>query len=242
MKKRGLFIIGTDTDAGKTFITASLGGLLREKLANIKVLKPIASGAKRDKNNKLFSEDAREILRLGNFSLDEEKIINPICLEGEFSPKIAAKKSNINIDMQKLTADIVSVVNNNDYTIIEGAGGFTTPLTDNYRLDEWIKELGYPTLLVCDGKLGCVNRVLLTAMALKMHDIPLIGVVLNDMVSTDKELLESNIEEIKNYLGKEILAVIPQYNGNKDRLKILNWIKDYLDVDLILNKLDAAYE
>lgn len=236
MKKLGLFIIGTDTDAGKTFVTSTLGGLIREVYENVNILKPIASGAKISENGEIFSEDAREILRLSNLPYSLERTINPICLAGEFSPKIAAKKSNVDIDMKKLSSYIKAKVNNSDYTIIEGAGGLTTPLTDEYRLDEWIKELGYPVLLVCDGKLGCLNRVLLTTMALKFHKIPLVGIILNDMANTDKELLMSNIKEIENYTGKEILAVLPKYNGKKKREEELNWAKKYIDIDRLINK------
>lgn len=241
MKQRGLFVIGTDTDAGKTFVTALLGGLM-QPVTNVGLLKPIASGAKIDESGQLYSEDGRQLLRLSKLSLSLEDEINPIRIVGEYSPKIAAAKQGMTIDMDALVETIKDTVNKHDYTLIEGAGGVTTPFTDDYRLDDVIKACAYPTLLVADGRLGSINRVILTAHFVKSLGMDLIGIIVNDCNNTEPFLLKTNCEDMAHYTGLSILGVLPRYEGPQDVAKELAWAAQYLDVEKILQVWEDYYE
>lgn len=240
MKEKTLYVIGTDTDAGKTFFTSLFGALLKEEEPHTAVLKPIASGAKHRADGSLYSEDGEEIRRLLNAAEAERKVINPLCIEGEFSPKIAAKKSNIVIDMDAINDHIQKTIKAHDYTIIEGAGGVLTPFTDTLILAEHIQQLGCPVILVSDGRLGSVNRAGLTVHYCRSIGIPVLGIIINDVDHAHKELLESNIEEIKLYTKVPIFSVLPAYTGPKDREAELEWARSYIPVKEILSAWQEA--
>lgn len=236
-KNKGLFILGTDTDVGKTFITSIIAGLLFNINNNAAVLKPIASGAKLNVNNQPFSEDAHELLRFTKQPLQNEHIVNPICLTGEFSPKIAATKSNITINPINVLKNISNTVKTHDYTIIEGAGGITTPITQNYRFDHLVYDSKLPCLLVCDSRLGSINRVILSVSHLKQLKIPIIGIIINNQSNTDQELLESNISEIKYYTQLPIFATLPPCKNKNNVNETLNWASKYINIKEILDFL-----
>lgn len=243
MKEKSLYVIGTDTDAGKTFFTSLFGALLQEEEPRTAVLKPIASGAKKRADGTLYSEDGEEIRRLLNLPESEQHVINPLCIEGEFSPKIAAKKSNITIDMNAINQHIKKTIKTHDYTIIEGAGGILTPFTDTLILAEHIQELKCPIILVSDGRLGSVNRAGLTVHYCHSVGIPVLGIIINDVDNTPKELLESNIDEIKLYTKVPIFSVLPAYTGAKNREAELTWAKAYIPVqDIITAWQEATHE
>lgn len=238
MQGKSLFITGTDTDVGKTFITALIGGLLVEEGYKVGMSKPLASGALQDeKTGEIYSEDAKEHIRLAHLSPTEAAKVNQICLRGEFSPKIAAKLSNVDIDVAPVLAHIKQQIPENDYTLIEGAGGITTPISDTYTFTEFAQELKSKVLIISDGRLGSINRAVLTAAYAKQHQLEVIGIIVNDQDDTDKVLLESNLNEIELYTHLPILAVIPRYTQPKDRECELTWAKNYLSINKIIELL-----
>lgn len=252
MKQQGLVVIGTDTDAGKTFFTARFGALLRRQEEHSALLKPIASGAKIDHKGRLYSEDCYEIKRFAyseksalhivNGSPIEDKHITPIMLQSEYSPKIAARLHNTSIDLDKVTTYVKHVVEHNDYTVIESAGGITTPLTEYVRLDQWLVELDYPLLLIADGKLGSINRALLTAFHAKNLGLTIIGIIVNDQNNSEPFLLNTNFQDMAQYTGIPVLSTLPLYDGPKHIKDELLWAKKYIPYETILLRWSDYYK
>ena len=167
MKKQfKLFISGTGTDVGKTFITENLIDLLKVKGFTVSPYKPIETGCKKIKA-KLIPSDASKFHKLINKEIDID-LINPYRFQQPISPnraiRLAKKKIFIDdyIDKSKLLPK-------NDYLVVEGAGGLYSPIsTDGYNID-LITKMKMPTVLVAKDEIGVINNVLLSLDLLLKH-------------------------------------------------------------------------
>ena len=181
MKKQfKLFISGTGTDVGKTFITENLIYLLKAKGFTVSPYKPIETGCKKNKS-KLIPSDASKFHKLIDKEIDID-LINPYRFQQPISPnraiRLAHKKIFINdyIGRSKLLPK-------NDYLIIEGAGGLYSPIsTDGYNID-LIKKMKIPTVLVAKDEIGVINNILLSLDLLKKYKISVLAIILNKINS-----------------------------------------------------------
>ena len=181
MKKQfKLFISGTGTDVGKTFVTENLIYLLKAKGFTVSPYKPIETGCKKNKS-KLIPSDASKFHKLIDKEIDID-LINPYRFQQPISPnraiRLAHKKIFINdyISRSKLLPK-------NDYLIVEGAGGLYSPIsTDGYNID-LIKKMKIPTVLVAKDEIGVINNILLSLDLLKKYKISVLAIILNKINS-----------------------------------------------------------
>ena len=176
----GLFITGTDTGVGKTWFTCTLLKLLRQKNIPIAVNKPIESGCL-IQNNVCFPQDAEQ-LRLASQTTQSIQDICPYPLKAALAPDRAASMEGKQISIQ----DLVNVCQKNPQhflRVIEGAGGFYSPLTHDGLNADLAKQLQLPIILVASDRLGCINHILLSYTAIKKLQLPILSIILNQ---TDK--------------------------------------------------------
>jgi adenosylmethionine---8-amino-7-oxononanoate aminotransferase len=166
---RGLFVTGTDTDVGKTWVATLLCyGFSRQTTTNY--LKPIQSGTPTDSG---FI--AERIAQDKNF-----KILPEIYrLDLPASPNRAAQAQGLSIEWQDLTQSLEQSLSSQAYTIVEGAGGLEVPINDDYTISDLIQFSGLPCLLVASTRLGTINHTLLSVERLRQKQIPCLGIVLN---------------------------------------------------------------
>ncbi len=203
------FIVGTDTNCGKTYVTCQLLDALKDK--KVMAIKPVATGCYQEKGQ-LVGED--EVL-LKNHSGDQKRDIGLMRYQMPVSPHIAAKAEGESISLQTI-ADFCNQESFKqlDYLLIEGAGGLMAPLNEAETWLHFLRFSKIPVILVVGLRLGCLNHALLTAEVLKTHDIPCVGWVANCI---DKEMLalSENIETLKKMLWFPCLATIP-FGGSAD--------------------------
>ncbi|ETX10910.1 dithiobiotin synthetase [Marinomonas ushuaiensis DSM 15871] len=176
--KKHFFVTGTDTDAGKTFVTVGL--LKAAKRAGIKSfgLKPIAAGAERV-DGVLRHNDGVLIQQAGSVNLPYEQV-NPVVFETRMAPHISAMKENKLITASRLEGYIKgALLKPHEFALIEGAGGWRVPLNDREFLSDVAKRIGFPVILVVNMKLGCLNHAVLTAEAIVRDGLQLAGWVAN---------------------------------------------------------------
>ena len=174
---QGVFITGTDTGVGKTQIGVLLAKALRRK--NIKVIprKPIESGCKII-GSTLIPADALALKQAAHY--DGE--LREVCryrFAAPVSPLRAANLSN----RQLTTAQLVNACRHGDeegFTLVEGAGGLYSPISEDGLNADLAMALKLPVLLVAEDKLGVLNQVLLNIEALDMCGLGLVGIVLNN--------------------------------------------------------------
>ena len=101
---KGFFITATDTDMGKTVVTGLLAAGLKARGIEVGVFKPLASGAVRDADGNLVSEDARFLMRAAGIAAALGQEVNAVCLEPALTPAVAAKLEGVRIQMPEITA------------------------------------------------------------------------------------------------------------------------------------------
>ncbi len=203
-----LFITGTDTDAGKTFVSCLLlQGFSQLALKAIGV-KPIAAGAEPDTQGVLKNSDALRLQQYSGIALPYEQH-NPICLAKPAAPHLAAAELNMRIDEAALTRFNQRLVAlDADYVLIEGAGGWLLPLSQDRYLADWVADQQLPVVLVVGVKLGCLNHAMLTVREIARSGCQLVGWVANIM-QPDMLFLAENIADLTSRIGAPCLGTVP---------------------------------
>lgn len=172
-----LFVTATDTDAGKTVVSAAL--LRGLALAGIRAcgFKPVAAGAEPSSQGPVSGDAlALHTASAAGASLAE---INPVLFAAAIAPHLAAAATGQPISTALLAEAHVSLASRYPVIVAEGAGGWLTPLNDTLLLGDWVAAQGWPVLLVVRIQLGCLNHALLTAEAIRARGVRLTGWVAN---------------------------------------------------------------
>ena len=178
--KQGLFITGTDTDVGKTHVACCIANTLIKQGLSVTPRKPIASGCIRQKNGTLLSEDALHLQQACQ-SLETLETICPYQFEPAISPQRAIQEANLKISIQDLV--IACQNNNTPFTMVEGAGGFYSPLALDGLNKDLAIQLNFPTVLVVANRIGCINQALLSIEAIQSAGLRLHSIIINQISS-----------------------------------------------------------
>ncbi|MCL5260644.1 MAG: dethiobiotin synthase [Gammaproteobacteria bacterium] len=204
---KGFFITGTDTSVGKTFVAKTLLIALAKSGYKTIGLKPVASGGYNTKWG-LRNHDACILKKYSTEKLSYEKI-NPYVFQEPIAPHIAAINSGIKLTIKKiLFTSRPTLSTPADYIIIEGAGGWLTPLNKSETMADLAQAFNYPIVLVVGIRLGCINHALLTLKCIKDYGVKLHGWIAN-ILDVNMPYVMENIHTIKNRAKIPLLAVIP---------------------------------
>lgn len=207
MPTRGLFITGTDTGVGKTYVTALAARAALRAGINVGVYKPACSGATRNESGALRWEDL-EILETAIEYRFESQRICPQRFEAPLAPPVAARREGQEVDAQLLRDGAIWWNEKVDLLFVEGIGGLLCPVTDDETIADLAVDLGYPLLIVARLGLGTINHTLLTVEAALRRDLRIAGIVLNESERTDDPAAESNAAEIAKRVSVPVLGVI----------------------------------
>jgi dethiobiotin synthetase len=207
---KGLFITGTDTGVGKTFIASGLLRAFRSKGLNVCPMKPVETGC-RPRAGKLFPRDTIKLARASGTKLPMSTM-NPYRFRSSVAPSVAADLENRAIHKKKIISIYNRLVRKYDITIVEGAGGIMVPVYREYLFLDLIKDLGLPLLIVTRPGLGTINHTLLTIEIATMRGIKVLGVIINHTTPKKSGLPEKTNPEIIERLGRvPILAIVPNF-------------------------------
>lgn len=175
----GFFITGTDTNIGKTFMTCLIAKNLQKRpgLA-VFVRKPIASGCIKQSDGYLLSEDAHA-LYLASQCQEPMEIICPYRFEAVASPAHAIRQSTSGLTLSNLIS--ACQVPNKGFRLVEGAGGFYSPITPDALNADLAMALQLPIILVVGNQLGCINHCLLSLAAIEQTKLSIAAVIVNDL-------------------------------------------------------------
>jgi len=194
---RTLFITGTDTDAGKTYVACALLRRLREQGLAARGFKPVASGCTRTDAG-WRSADALDLIAASSSAAVYEDH-NPYAFGPAIAPHLAAAEAGVAIQPERLSAAHARLALGQDWLIAEGAGGWLTPLGADLSLGDWVAAQGWPVLLVVELRLGCLNHALLSAEAIRRRT-RLAGWVAN-IRNPGMDRLDANLAELEARLG-----------------------------------------
>jgi dethiobiotin synthetase len=191
---RGLFITGSDTDVGKTYIACELIRQLQDQGPGLEIRKPVESGCSTGESSLLIAEDALK-LRAANQGRESMERIAPYRFRAALAPPRAAKLEGIQLAMVDLI-EACSLDDNNHLLIVEGAGGFYSPLAENGLNADLASALQLAVIIVVKDQIGAVNQALMTIQAVESRHLTIAAVILNQVEETiDNEM--NNVEDLK---------------------------------------------
>ncbi|HET9807698.1 MAG TPA: dethiobiotin synthase [Nitrososphaeraceae archaeon] len=213
MRIKGVFIIGIDTEIGKTTISGGLGNLLFRKGIKIGVMKPFATGIKT--YSKDFKSHDAKILKEASSSKDNDDIINPYFYSIPTAPYLAKKilKVNEDIDVEEILSKYKEIEKRHEFTIVEGIGGLMVPLSKNFFVADLASIINVPVILIMSNKIGSVNHIIMTYRLAMFYKLKIKGIIINNKWKFSNPLLKlinNNLQSIvEEMTGAKVLATIP---------------------------------
>ena len=198
-----IFVTGTDTECGKTFVSASLLEMAAGRGQRAAGMKPVATGTTTE-NGQRLNEDVESLRRASNVELPASSQ-NPYLFDPPTSPNIAALNAATTIDLAVIASAYRDCANRADLVIVEGVGGWCVPLAPGVDVGDLAATLDLPVLLVVGIKLGCINHARLSQMAILASGVNYLGWVAND-ISTDLFQPETVLDTLITTLGRKPLG------------------------------------
>jgi dethiobiotin synthetase len=206
---RGLFITGTDTGVGKTYVTTLLARSLTKSGKRVGVYKPVASGCEMV-DGQLISEDA-ECLRT---AIGGEVGVDNICPQrfaAPLAPHLSARAEGKSVDADLLRSGISFWNNRCDILLVEGVGGLMSPVSDEDYTADLACDFGYPLLIVAPNALGVINQTLQTLITASTfrEGLDVAGIVLNDTQLQDSDVdpsVNSNRQQLESHCVPPVLT------------------------------------
>lgn len=210
MTNTSIFITGTDTNVGKTTITAALLLALQQQNTSVGILKPIETGVDSQHSNHSDTERLRRLL-------SPTPAFDSVCLYSfpqPLAPLAAARETGITIDLSPIHSHIHKLAQQYSLLLIEGAGGIFTPITPDHTMRDLAASLDIPCLIVGRTNLGGINHCLLTLEALQHAGITVDGIVLNEPTAqntsaTIQQQQESTVELIRERSSVPVFGPVP---------------------------------
>jgi dethiobiotin synthetase len=235
---KGVFITGTDTDAGKTIAAAAVlvsmrasgidavpmkpvqtGGLgnrephtsgHRQVRESVEILAPVLRGG--GQGPELQSPDLTFCLRMAELRPDPEELhdMAPFIYEPACSPHLAAAKSGREISLERILEAFRSLLRRHEQVVVEGAGGVLAPISGNQTMIDLMAMLGLPVILAARPGLGAINHALLSIREIERSGITLHGIIFCETKRTGwGEIEENNVETIGRMGKARVLGRIP---------------------------------
>ncbi len=212
---RGLFVTGTDTGVGKTEVTVALLRGHRALGLDVVGMKPAQSG-----HEPGVPGDA-ERLAAASGGAEPLELVCPYSFAAPLAPAVAARLEEREISLELLLACARELSSRHAATLVEGAGGLLTPLSDRDTYADLAVALGLPALVVARAGLGTVNHTALTCEALRARGIAIRGVVLNRLSERSDPSEPYNPAEIERLTGAPVLASLPFVRSGAERERLL---------------------
>ena len=201
---KSLFIAGTDTDVGKTYIAAGLAVAFRKMGIDVGVMKPFAAGRAEKKGYK--SEDIVILSRAAK-ACDPEKLVNPQFFKIPASPYTAWKTLKTKPKISTILSSFKKLTKLHDMILVEGMGGIMTPILKNYYITNLIKEMKIPAVIITRSKIGTVNHTIMTCKMCEKYKIPVKGIIINNF--DDGYPIPELKRDLQNLTGIKVLGSIP---------------------------------
>lgn len=179
---KALFITGTGTDIGKTYVAGLIVKKLKESGRNAAYYKAAMSGNERREDGLLIPGDALFVKQTSGIEQPLEEMC-PYIYENAYSPHLASRIEGHPVEMAVVKDGYEKVCRQYDYVTMEGSGGILCPICFDeakIQLEDVVKELGLSSILIADAGLGTINSVVLTVEYMKAHDLPVKGIIFNN--------------------------------------------------------------
>jgi dethiobiotin synthetase len=210
-----VFITGTGTDVGKTYVCGLIIKKMNEALeGKCAYYKAAMSGNPKNENG-IIPMDAVTVKNMSSIKQNLEDMYSYV-YENPFSPHLAAREEKIPVDMKKVYGDFDALCERYEYVTVEGAGGILCPLRfddEKFKFTDFIKERNLSCIIVADAGLGTLNYTGLTAYYMEKEGIKAEGIILNKFEAGNK-IHEDNLKMCEYMTGLKVLACVKE--GDRD--------------------------
>lgn len=221
-----LLISASDTNAGKTVLTAALAAYLQtyRSSESVGILKPIQTGVG---DRELYSQ-----LFALNQTLDE---ITPLYFQAPLAPPVAAEKEGRSIDLKRAWQAMIKLGQQRDWVLVEALGGLGTPVTHELTVADLARDWALPTVLVVPVRLGCLAQVVANVALARQSKVNLKGIVLNCVTAcSDGEIADfAPINLIQSLTNTLVLGIIPHLDNSTDIAKLAQ-VASNLDLERMM--------
>lgn len=213
---QAIFITGIDTDAGKTYATASYARMLEEQGLGVITQKFIQTGCIGTSED---IEAHRRLLGTGQLEEDRLGLTAPVIFSYPASAQLAARIDGRDIDLALISKANDELCRRYDRVLIEGAGGLMVPITDEYFAIDYVAEHHLPVILTTNSRLGSINHTILSLNAIADYGLNLLAVIYNEHYDNDKE--SEIAADTKEFIGRYLAShfpmaeyfIMPEYDG-----------------------------
>jgi dethiobiotin synthetase len=219
---KGLFVTGTDTGVGKTFVTAALASRLSGRGWRVAAVKPAESGCELGPGG-LVAADAETIaVAAGDWQATTARCLYR--MRAGVAPGVAARSEGVAIDLVECVAFVKAVAAQAEVVLVEGAGGWRVPLDGHgLTIADLARRIGLPVLIVARAGLGTINHAVLTAEAIHRDGCELAAVVLSVRPGEDLAMAMSNADEIARQIQPADVRVLREPSDVEALLDRFTW-------------------
>lgn len=215
---KALFVTGTGTDVGKTYVTGLIVKKLKEAGLDAGYYKAALSGAEPDGKGHLIPGDAAWVKRVSGLTDPLEDLVTYVYREA-VSPHLAALHTGVPVELDRIRADFARAKGSHTYLTMEGSGGILCPLRwdaeQKLLLEDVIQRLDLGCVIVADAGLGTINSTVLTVEYLRNREIPVRGIFFNHWIPGDS-MQEDNRAMVERLTDVPVLACIRQGDRELD--------------------------
>lgn len=225
---KNIFVTGTGTEIGKTYVAGLLVKKLHEAGEKSAYYKAAMSGNDKDADGNLIPGDAKFVKELAGIDQNLNEMC-PYIYERAYSPHLAAQIEGNPMNLDYVVEKLRDLEKKYDYITLEGSGGILCPLRfddEEIYLEDFVKKAKLSSIIVADAGLGTINNLVLTAFYMKEKGMKIKGIIFNNFIPGDV-MQEDNIKMCQHMSGLKVLACVKK--GDKD-----------LDIDI--DKLKEIYE
>lgn len=192
------FITGTDTDCGKTFVTALLVRAARAARVDAVGAKPFCCGPR----------DDAEILAAASGHAEPLDAINPVWMKTPAAPRACELLGEAAADVPRALAAMRSLAARHGGVFCEGVGGWLVPVAADYTMSDFAKDLGWPVIVIVRDKLGALNHAMLTLESVRARGLEVAGLILNQAAAANDAAARTNGVILAEIPGAPLLAVV----------------------------------
>ncbi len=198
----GLFVSGTDTDVGKTFVSCAIVRGLREAGIDVGVMKPAETGVPPE-----GPLDVRALIAAAGVDDTIEEVC-PFRFEVPAAPLASARAESREVDPARIATAYATLEARHEFMLVEGAGGLFVPVTETMDMVDLIGAMGLPLLLVARASLGTINHTLLSVEACERRELPLAGVVISHATGKLSDADAQNLVLLRERLGERLIGEV----------------------------------
>lgn len=227
---KSYFITGTDTDVGKTWITAGIASALKKMGIDIGIMKPFAAGTTQKVG---FKSEDTEILAKAAQIDDSEQLINPQFFPIPASPYTASESLGVKVDVDLVLQNFKKLLKIHEMMLVEGMGGILTPILKDYFVTNLIKDMGLDVIVVTRSRIGTINHTLLTCKMCTIYGLRVHGIIINNFDVNGYSINELK-RDLEKLTGIPVLGVMPNIK-NFDLETLRDSIEKEIDLQSLLN-------